>query len=286
MGEIYKARDTRLDRTVAIKILSQKLSSSADARLRFEREARTIAGLNHPHICTLHDVGRHEGTDYIVMEFLEGQTLSERLKKSALPLGEALKIAVEIADALDKAHAQGVFHRDLKPANIMITKAGAKLLDFGLAKLRESDVPREKASPSSSPTISQDLTGEGKIVGTLLYMAPEQLEGQGADARADIFSFGVTLYEMLSGRKPFEGTSQAGLIAAILKTEPPSLSSLQPTTPPALDHLIRGCMIKNRVDRWQTVHDVVKQLEWIRSSSTDTAPVTIPKKNSGLKWII
>jgi eukaryotic-like serine/threonine-protein kinase len=287
MGEVYKARDTRLDRTIAIKVLSQKLSSSSDAKLRFEREAKTIAAFNHPHICTLHDIGSNEGADFLVMEFLEGQTLAQRLEKGALHLDEALRYAIEIADALEKAHGQRIFHRDLKPANIMITKSGAKLLDFGLAKLKGGNEPVERGNLSESSTKTYGLTAEGTIFGTLQYMAPEQLEGQEADARADIFSFGATLYEMLSGKKAFEGASQAGLIAAVLKAEPIPLLSLQPTTPPVLAHLIHGCMAKNRSDRWQTAHDVAKQLEWISASRTDAAPIAGSKAGSCKKiWIV
>src|SRR5262245_40133985 len=195
MGEVYKARDTRLNRTVAIKVLPSHFSENAEMKARFDREAQAIAGLNHPHICVLHDVGHQDGTDYLVMEYLEGQTLAQRLEKGTLPLDEALKIAIEIADALDKAHRQGVVHRDLKPSNVMLTKSGAKLLDFGLAKLKqETQQPTLSALPTNA-----DVTAKGTILGTLQYMAPEQLEGEEADARTDVFAFGAMLYEMVTG---------------------------------------------------------------------------------------
>src|SRR6516165_4988042 len=213
MGEVYKARDIRLNRTVAIKVLPSHLSDNAEMKARFDREAQTIAGLNHPHICVLHDVGHQDGTDYLVMEYLEGQTLAQRLEKGALPLDEALKVAIEIADALDKAHRQGVVHRDLKPSNVMLTKSGAKLLDFGLAKLkREAQRP---PTMSALPT-NADVTAKGTILGTLQYMAPEQLEGEEADGRTDTFAFGAILYEMVTGKRAFEGKSQASLISAIM----------------------------------------------------------------------
>ena len=214
MGEVYRARDTRLDRIVAIKVLPAHLADRAELRERFEREAKAISSLNHPHICTLHDVGHQDGIDYLVMEYVEGETLAARLAKGPLPLDQVLQYAIEIADALDKAHRKGVTHRDLKPGNIMLTKSGAKLLDFGLAKLREDAAP---ATPLSQlPTGKDPITAQGTILGTLQYMAPEQLEGKEADARTDIFAFGVVVYEMATGKKAFEGKSQASLIAAIL----------------------------------------------------------------------
>lgn len=230
MGEVYKALDTRLNRTVAIKVLSQHVSDQSNLKQRFAREAQAIAHLNHPHICVLHDIGCHDGIDYIVMEYIEGTTLAARLSRGPLPLDEALRYATELIDALDKAHQQGVVHRDLKPGNIMITKSGTKLLDFGLAKLRHDSVITT-AAPSDTLTASDELTKQGAIVGTLQYMAPEQLEGQEADARTDIFSFGTIVYEMLTGKKAFEEKSQAGLISAILKVEPTPISSLQSRIP-------------------------------------------------------
>src|SRR5712691_7609317 len=222
MGEAYRARDTRLNRIVAVKVLPTHLADRTELRERFEREARTIASLNHPHICTLFDIGQQDGIDYIVMEYLEGETLSHRLLKGALPLEQVLQFAIEIADALDKAHRKSVTHRDLKPGNIMLTKTGTKLLDFGLAKLRQDAAP---ATPLSElPTAKDALTAQGTIVGTLQYMAPEQLEGKEVDARTDIFAFGAVVYEMATGRKAFEGKSQASVIGAILKDDPPPIS--------------------------------------------------------------
>src|SRR6516225_207251 len=239
MGEVYKARDTRLNRTVAIKVLPSHFSDNSEMKSRFDREAQTIAGLNHPHICVLHDVGHQEGTDYLVMEYLEGQTLAQRLEKGALRLDEALKIAIEIADALDKAHRQGVVHRDLKPSNVMLTKSGAKLLDFGLAKLKQET--QQAPTMSMMPT-NADVTAKGTILGTLQYMAPEQLESQKADARTDIFAFGAVLYEMVTGKKAFEGKSQASLIAAIMHIDPPGILALKPMTPAVLDRLAKACL--------------------------------------------
>jgi eukaryotic-like serine/threonine-protein kinase len=265
MGEVYRARDTRLDRVVAVKILPDHLSDRAELRERFEREARTIANLNHPHICTLYDVGHQNGTDYLVMEFLEGETLAERLKKGPLPLDQVLQYAIEIADALDKAHRKGITHRDLKPGNIMLSKSGTKLLDFGLAKLRQ-----ETAAPNNSlsklPTADAAITAQGTFLGTLQYMAPEQLEGKEADARTDIFAFGVVVYEMATGKKAFEGKSQASLIAKILETDPPPMLSLQPMTPPALDRVVKTCLAKEPDDRWQTASDLRRELKWIAES--------------------
>jgi eukaryotic-like serine/threonine-protein kinase len=260
MGEVYRARDTRLDRTGAIKILPENLTGTPELHHRFEREARAISGLNHPHICTLHDIGHQDGIDFLVMEYLEGETLAKRLERGSLSAQELSRIATEIADALDRAHRQGVIHRDLKPGNIMLTKAGTKLLDFGLAKTALAPVGGEL---SSSPTLSQPLTECGTLVGTLQYMSPEQLEGKEADARSDIFAFGGVLYEMATGRKAFEGNSQASLIAAILEREPPPISSLQPCFPPALEHVVRTCLCKDPDERWQTAHDVLLQLKWI-----------------------
>ena len=247
MGEVYQARDTRLDRTVAIKVLPENVASDADLKQRFEREARAVAALNHPHICTLHDIGTEAGTDYLVMEYLEGETLARRLEKGALPLDQALEVAIQIADALDKAHRQGITHRDLKPGNIMLTEAGAKLLDFGLAKLKPGhDAP----VGVSAPTMSAGLTGEGAILGTLQYMAPEQLEGKDADARTDIFAFGAVVYEMATGKKAFAGENQASLIAAILEREPAPMNGLQPLSPPALDRVVTKSLAKDPNRRW------------------------------------
>src|ERR1700740_240182 len=273
MGEVYRARDTRLERVVAVKILPDHLSDRAELRERFEREARTIASLNHPHICTLYDIGHQDGTDFLVMEYLEGETLAERLKKGPLPLGQVLQYAIEIADALDKAHRQGITHRDLKPGNIMLTKAGAKLLDFGLAKLRQGAGSTKPLS--ELPTEKDAITAQGAILGTLQYMAPEQLEGKEADARADIFAFGVVMYEMATGKKAFEGKSQASVIAAILDRDPPPMSSLQPMTPPALDRVVKKCLAKEPEKRWQAASDVCDELKWIAEQGGQAA-VPVP----------
>ncbi len=266
MGEVYRARDTRLNRTVAIKVLLDHFADRSELRERFEREAQTIASLNHPHICTVYDVGREDSIDYLVMEYLEGETLAHRLAKGLLPLEQALQYAVQIADALDKAHRKGITHRDLKPGNIMLTKAGAKLLDFGLAKLRHETTAAPTISLSKLPTAGDPVTAEGTILGTLQYMAPEQLEGKEADARTDIFAFGVVIYEMVTGKKAFEGKSQASVIGAILKDDPPPISSFQPMTPPALDRIVKRCLAKDPDDRWQSARDICEQLRWLSES--------------------
>ena len=254
MGEVYRAKDTRLDRTVAVKVLPAHLSSSAESRQRFEREAKTISQLSHPHICALYDVGNQDGVEFLVMEYLEGETLSERLLKGALSVDQVLRYGIEIADALDKAHRQGIVHRDLKPGNVMITKSGVKLLDFGLAKAVAPTTPQQL---TSLPTA---LTQEGTILGTFQYMAPEQLEGREADARTDIFAFGCVLYEMATGKKTFSGATQASLIGSILRDEPSSISDVAPLTPRALDRLVKVCLAKDPEDRWQTARDVGLQL--------------------------
>jgi serine/threonine protein kinase len=248
MGEVYRARDTRLDRTVAVKILPTHLSDNSEARQRFEREARTISSLNHPNICTLHDVGNQDGTSYLVMEYVQGETLESRLQKGPLPLKQTLEIGVQICDALEKAHRAGIVHRDLKPGNVMLTASGAKLLDFGLAKPAAAMLGSQALSDKgqltpSTPTMNlsilgasaQALTQQGSIVGTFQYMAPEVAQGREADARSDIFSFGCVLYEMITGRRAFEGKSQLSVLTAILEKDPEPLSTVQPSTPPALD---------------------------------------------------
>jgi Tol biopolymer transport system component/predicted Ser/Thr protein kinase len=274
MGEVYRARDTRLNRIVAIKVLPTHLADRSELRERFEREARTIAALNHSHICTLFDIGQQDGVDFLVMEYLEGETLAHRLLKGSLPLEQVLQYAVEIADALDKAHRKGVTHRDLKPGNIMLTKTGTKLLDFGLAKLKQGVAPAN-VQLSQIATADDPLTAKGTIVGTLQYMAPEQLEGKEVDARTDIFAFGAVLYEMATGKRAFEGKSQASLIAAILEREPPAMSLLQPMTPPALDRVVKKCLRKDRDDRWQSARDVTDELKWIAESGS-SAGVSLP----------
>jgi Tol biopolymer transport system component/tRNA A-37 threonylcarbamoyl transferase component Bud32 len=287
MGEVYKARDTRLDRTVAIKILPEHLSSSPQIRERFEREAKAISSLSHPHICPLYDVGHQDGIDFLVMEYLEGETLAHRLKKGPLPADQVLRYAIEIADALDTAHRHGVIHRDLKPGNVMLTKSGTKLLDFGLAKVRAAEAV---AGVTVLPTQTTPLTAEGTILGTLQYMAPEQLEGKEADARTDIFALGEVIYEMATGRKAFEGKSHAGLIAAILEREPPSISTSQPMAPPALDHVVRTSMAKDPDARWQTAHDVLLQLNWIAEAGSQAGagkPAFTPRsRRQLLPWLL
>jgi eukaryotic-like serine/threonine-protein kinase len=274
MGEVYRARDTRLDRIVAIKVLPTHLADRAELRERFDREAKTIASLNHPHICVLHDIGHQDGIDFLVMEYLEGETLAQRLLKGALPLQQVLQYAIEISDALDKAHRKGITHRDLKPGNIMLTKSGTKLLDFGLAKLKQEVAP---AIPDSQlPTMKSAVTAEGTILGTLQYMAPEQVEAKEVDARTDIFAFGAVMYEMATDKKAFEGKTSASVMAAILKDEPPAMSSLQPMTPPQLDHLVKKCLAKESEKRWQAASDVCDELKWINEfgSQVDTITAT------------
>jgi Tol biopolymer transport system component/tRNA A-37 threonylcarbamoyl transferase component Bud32 len=272
MGEVYKARDTRLDRIVAIKVLPTHLADRSELRERFEREAKTIASLNHPHICTLYDTGQQDGIDYLVMEYLEGETLAQRLLKGSLPLEQVLQFAIEISDALDKAHRKGITHRDLKPGNIMLTKTGTKLLDFGLAKLKQVVAPAN-VPLSELPTAIDLLTAHGTILGTLQYMAPEQLEGKEVDARTDIFSFGTVVYEMATGKRAFEGKSQASVIGAILKDDPPPISSLQSMTPPALDRVVKRCLAKDKDDRWQTARDLELELKWIAESGSQVGLV-------------
>jgi Tol biopolymer transport system component len=286
MGEVYRARDTRLERMVAVKVLPDHLSSSEELRQRFEREAKTISQLSHPHICALYDVGEAALPTtvlYLVMELLEGETLADRLLRGPLPLEQALRYGIEIADALDRAHRSGIVHRDLKPGNVMLTKAGVKLLDFGLAKLQVAGATATSGL-TSLPTVtpeSQPLTSRGTILGTFQYMAPEQLEGSEADARSDIFSFGCVLYEMATGNKAFSGRSQASLIGAIMHSEPPPISSLQPMTPPALDRVVKTCLAKDADERFQTAHDVRLQLQWIAEGGSAVglpAPVVAGRK--------
>jgi serine/threonine protein kinase/Tol biopolymer transport system component len=261
MGEVYKAKDTRLDRTVAIKILPPQLAADPQFRERFDREARTISQLDHPNICALHDVGEQGGMSFLVMQYLEGETLADRLAKGALPLDQALQYAIQIADALDKAHRAGIIHRDLKPGNIFLTKAGAKLLDFGLAKTRAPAIA--SAGASMLPTTPPNITAQGTILGTFQYMAPEQIEGVEADARTDLFAFGCVLFEMLTGKKAFEGKTRASLIGAILKDEPPPVSQVQPVAPASLNRIVATCLAKDPDDRWQTARDLMHELTWV-----------------------
>ncbi len=293
MGEVYKARDTRLERTVAIKVLPSDVSASPEARQRFEREAKMVSQLSHPHICALYDVGREGEIEFLVMEYLEGETLSERLARGPVPLEQALRHGIEIADALNKAHRQGIVHRDLKPGNVMLTKSGVKLLDFGLAKLRQGESEPLASRLSALATQGTPLTAEGTILGTLQYMAPEQLEGKEADARTDVFAFGAVLYEMATGLRAFSGRSQASLIAAILEHEPEPVSAVQPMTPPALDRVVKTCLAKDPEERWQTAHDIGVQLRWIlegRSQADVAAPpgaaATRRKNRERAAWIV
>jgi serine/threonine protein kinase/Tol biopolymer transport system component len=288
MGEVYKARDTRLERVVAIKILPETLASDSQFRDRLDREARAISQLDHPNICTLYDVGEQNGTAYLVMQFLEGETLEARLKKGALPLDQALSIAIQMASALEKAHRAGITHRDLKPGNIMLTKAGAKLLDFGLAKTSPGVATGGLSMLPTTPPAA--ITAQGTILGTFQYMAPEQLEGQEADARTDIFAFGTVAYEMITGRKAFVGKSQASLITAIMSSQPATMASLQPLTPASLDHIVTQCLAKDPDDRWQSAGDLTRELQWLTNSGSHAGPPRAPTlvasaSSSRVGWI-
>jgi serine/threonine protein kinase/WD40 repeat protein len=285
MGEVYRAHDSRLQRDVAIKILPSHLSSDPVRKQRFEREAKTISGLNHPHICVLYDIGSQDGIDYLVMECIEGESLAQRLEKSALPTDQTLRIGAELADALDKAHRTGIVHRDLKPANVILTRNGVKLLDFGLAKPAAvvSLATITSVTPQQSP-----VTQEGTIAGTFQYMSPEQIEGKELDARSDIFSLGAVLYEMLTGKRAFEGKSQLSVASAILEKEPASIVSLKPLTPPALDRAIRRCLAKDPEERWQTARDLTLELKCLATSSAESAAPSLPpaKLNRWLPWAV
>ena len=267
MGEVYRARDTRLDREVAVKLLPPQLAADPQFRARFEREAKSVSALNHPHICTLHDVGSAtvggEELHYLVLELIEGESLAQRLAKGPLPVEDVLRYGGQIASALDAAHRRGIVHRDLKPGNVMITRTGAKLLDFGLARAANGKAALESISSLNTNTVDAPLTEQGTILGTFQYMAPEQLEGQPADARTDIFAFGAVLYEMATGRKAFQGKSRTSLIASIVSSQPPAISSVQAMSPPALDHVVRKCLEKDPDDRWQSARDVMGELQWI-----------------------
>ncbi len=289
MGEVYRARDTRLDRSVAIKILPAHLSDNPEAKQRFDREARAISSLNHPNICTLYDVGHQDGIDYLVMEFLEGDTLADRLVRGPLPPEQVLKYGIEICEGLEKAHKTGVIHRDLKPGNVMLTKTATKLMDFGLAKATPASAPPASSltmtisGPSAGrPSADQPLTAQGTLLGTFQYMSPEQLEGKEADARCDIFALGAVLYEMATGKRAFTGKTQASLVAAILASEPQPISVVQPMSPPALDRVVRTCMAKDPDERFQNVHDLELQLKWIAEGGSQAgvpAPVSVRRKN-------
>jgi serine/threonine protein kinase/Tol biopolymer transport system component len=272
MGEVYAARDTRLDRTVAIKILPEHLSEKPEAHARFEREARAVSSLNHPHICQLYDIGEQSGVRYIVMEHLHGETLADRLKKGPLSLDQLTRIGADIGDGLQCAHRNGIVHRDLKPGNIMLTKAGAKILDFGLAKGGSvTGSAHDLMVTLSSPALSDSLTAEGSLVGTFQYMAPEQVEGKEATPSSDIFSFGSVLYEMATGKRAFEGKTQISVASSIIERDPPPVVTIIPTAPPALDHVIRGCLAKDPDARWHSAGDVARELRWIGSNSNSTS---------------
>jgi serine/threonine protein kinase len=293
MGEVYRARDTRLDRTVAIKVLASHLSSSPELKQRMEREARAISSLNHPNICQLYDIGSQDGNDYLVMEFLEGETLAERLRKGPLPLNEILKIGIAVSEALAVAHRQGIVHRDLKPANIMLIKAGAKLMDFGLAKSAAAGGPTGAPLLSAARTMTEasplsPLTTAGSVIGTIQYMSPEQIEGKEADARSDLFALGGVFYEMLTGTRPFEGKSQISVASAILEKEPELISKTQPLTPPVFEHLVATCLAKNPDERYQSAQDIVLQLKWIAQGGAPVLQPTEKKDNRRelLAWLI
>lgn len=275
MGEVYRARDTRLDREVAIKVLPAQFAAREDLRQRFEREARAISSLHHPHICALHDIGQQDGISYLVMEYLAGEPLDKRIERGPLPVTEALAISIQIADALDEAHRKGLMHRDLKPANVILTATGAKLLDFGLAKAMEQPSPAPMASDAT--LTRRQLTTEGTIVGTLGYMSPERLEGKEGDARADIFAFGAVLYEMLTGRRAFAGESNASLIASIMSADPAPMS-LAPGATPTLERVIRKCLAKSPDQRWQTARDLMSELQWIDEGGPQPAATPLALK--------
>jgi eukaryotic-like serine/threonine-protein kinase len=269
MGEVYRARDTRLDRSVAIKIVSGDVTTNSELRQRFEREARALSSLSHPNICALYDIGSENGSEYIVMEYLEGETLSKRLERGALPIRELLKTGVEVADALDKAHRQGLVHRDLKPGNIMLTKSGAKLLDFGLAKAQSPAMAAAAsfdAATAAHPT--SPITQQGFLVGTFQYMSPEQVQGREADSRSDIFAFGAVLYEMATGKRAFDGKSQIGIASAILEKDPEPISSVHALAPPALEHIVERALAKDPDERWQSASDIKAELKWIAASGS------------------
>jgi eukaryotic-like serine/threonine-protein kinase len=288
MGEVYRALDTRLERTVAIKVLSPQVISSTNLKERFEREAKAISALNHPNICHLYDVGSQDGTEYLVMQYLEGDTLADRLERGPIPPQELLRVGSQVSDALDKAHQQGIIHRDLKPGNIMLTQSGAKVLDFGLAK--QIQPASASAAAMTAMTSSKPLTAEGTVVGTFQYMSPEQIEGQEADPRSDIFALGCVLYEMATAKRPFAGKTQASVIASILASEPPPLSSVAPLTPPALERLVRSCMAKEKTERVQSAHDVKLQLDWIAEAGSQAglpAPLVARRRLSQrAAWVV
>ena len=279
MGEVFRARDTRLDRTVAIKILPAEFADNAQLKTRFEREAKAISQISHPHICALHHVGNADGVEYLVLEFLEGETLADRIAHGTLPMRDVLRFGSQIASALACAHRAGIVHRDLKPGNVMITKSGAKLLDFGLA--RSSVAAASVASIPTAATQHKPLTQEGTILGTFQYMSPEQLAGEEVDARSDIFALGAVLYEMVTGVPAFEGKSRTSIIAAVLAGAPRPPSSLRPMTPPALEHVIAKCLAVEREGRWESAADIASELDWIATSASGESAAVGVKKRSG-----
>ena len=289
MGEVYSARDRRLDRTVAVKTLSASIADSPDARQRFEREAKAISRLSHPHICALYDVGHEGDVEYLVMELLEGETLARRLTKGPLPIAQVLRYGREIADALAAAHRQGIVHRDLKPGNVMLTSSGVKLLDFGLAKTMSVSGPVEEAEASTA-ALPASLTADGTLLGTAPYMAPEQIQGQPADARSDIFALGAVLYEMATGRRAFGGATAMAIAGSILHEEPPSFSESKVPVPPAFGRLVRTCLAKDPASRWQTAQDVAIQLTGIEEDarpSTGAVAASVPRgRASWLPWAV
>ena len=281
MGEVYRAKDTRLDRIVAIKVLPSHLSGNPQLKQRFEREARAISSITHPNICALYDIGQQNGTTFLVMEFLEGESLAKRLDKGALPTESVLKYGIQVAEALDRAHRQGIVHRDLKPGNIMITKSGAKLLDFGLAKY---EIKTESGVESVLETRDRPLTEEGVVLGTVQYMAPEQIEGKESDPRTDIFALGEVIYEMSTGQRTFKGNSKAQLMASIMTSDPQPISTVQPLAPPALDHVIKKCLAKDPEDRWQNARDVASELRWISEQTSQSKMVSTPIHRQRKVW--
>jgi eukaryotic-like serine/threonine-protein kinase len=291
MGEVYRARDTRLDRTVAIKVLPASLAGDPSFRERFEREARTISALNHPNICTLHDVGIDGGIEFLVMEYLEGQTLADRLGAGPMKIDEALRVAIQIADALDRAHRRGIVHRDLKPANVMLVRGAsgalaAKLLDFGIAKQSASVVAMSGFQHAATDaTRAAPLTDHGAIVGTFQYLAPEQIQGAEADARSDIWAFGCVLYEMVSATRPFEAPTRASVMAAILERQPPPLR-LTGALAPGLQRVIDACLEKNPDDRFQSLRDVRREMEWLSAPVGAAAPVRGRWRSPALAWTV